>query len=269
MISTNTLLIAFSLSLLAGISTTIGGLMVYFTKHTNTKVLAVALGLSAGVMIYVSFTELLFQAQKLLTPAFSIPKIGGGITILAFFGGITVAALIDRLLPGHPHEIHRVEEMEHQVHAGHDKLLRTGFITFIAITAHNFPEGMATFTSAIQNISLGIAITIAVAIHNIPEGISIAIPIFYATGSRKKALYYTFLSGFAEPLGAIIGYALFAYLFNNIALGVMFATVAGIMVFISFDQLLPAAHKYGEHHLAIYGLLSGMAVMAVSLLLLV
>ena len=191
---------------------------------------------------------------------------------MSFFGGIIFIGLIDKLVPDfeNPHEIHRAEEMkETDVAEKFRKLYRLGFFTAVAIGIHNFPEGLATFMSAIKDTKLGVAIGIAIAIHNIPEGIAVSIPIFYATGSRKKAFVYSFLSGLAEPLGALIGYIILFQFFNELVFGIVLAAVAGIMVFISLDELLPAAREYGHHHLAAYGLIAGMAIMAVSLLMLI
>lgn len=143
-----------------------------------------------------------------------------------------------------------------------------GFFTALAIAIHNFPEGLATFVSALQEPEIAVPIVIAIALHNIPEGIAVSVPIYQGTGSRKKAFIYSFLSGLAEPLGALIGFLLLMPFMNGFIFGVIFALVAGIMVFISFDELLPAAREYGEHHISIYGLISGMIVMALSLLLL-
>jgi len=139
----------------------------------------------------------------------------------------------------------------------------------LTIGIHNFPEGIATFTSALESLDIAIPITVAIAIHNIPEGIAVAVPIFHSTGSRRKAFWYSFLSGLAEPLGALIAF-LFLFRFWTPALNsIVLAVVAGIMVFISLDELLPAAEKYGKHHLAIIGVVVGMAVMACSLLMFV
>ncbi|HCL55829.1 MAG TPA: zinc transporter ZupT [Spirochaetia bacterium] len=258
---------AFSLTLLAGLSTGIGSLLGFFTKRTNTQFLSVALGFSAGVMIYVSFVEILFKAKKSLIVSLGEAK-GSWVTILAFFGGILLIAFIDKLVPSfeNPHEIHKVEELRApQKSSG--KLMRMGLMSALAIGIHNFPEGLATFTAALKDPQLGIPIAFAIAIHNIPEGIAVSVPIFFATGNRKKAFLYSFMSGLAEPVGAFIGYILLYFFFNDIIFGILFASIAGIMVFISLDELLPAAREYGEHHLSIYGLISGMAVMAVSLLL--
>jgi len=137
----------------------------------------------------------------------------------------------------------------------------------ISIAIHNFPEGLAAFTASMKDVNLGVPIAIAIAIHNIPEGIAVSVPIYCATGSRKKAFIYSFLSGLSEPLGAIIGFFFLYRVFNELSFGIIFALVAGIMVYISLDELLPAAEKYGEHHLSIYGLIAGMIVMALSLLL--
>lgn len=267
---TTTIIFALSLTLLAGLSTGIGSALAFFTKQTNTKFLSVALGFSAGVMIYISFVELLQEAQNRLITQLG-DKNGMWITIISFFGGIALIALIDKLIPTieNPHEIHKIEELydKKEIKKQH-KLLRVGVITAIAIAIHNFPEGLATFAIALTDAKLGIAIAIAIAIHNIPEGIAVSIPVFYATGSRKKAFVYSFLSGLAETLGAVIGMIFFVFIFNEITIGVILASIAGIMVFISLDQLLPTAREYGEHHLSIYGLIGGMAIMAVSLVFL-
>ena len=177
--------------------------------------------------------------------------------------------MIDKAIPGtsNPHEVHTVEEMDGKSESHKANLMRMGLFTALAIAIHNFPEGLATFTAALSDPSLGIPIAVAIAIHNIPEGIAVAVPVFYATGSRMKAFRLSFLSGLSEPVGAIVGYLLLYRYFNDAMFGFIFASVAGIMVYISLDELLPSAREYGEHHLAIYGLLGGMAVMAVSLLL--
>ena len=148
-----------------------------------------------------------------------------------------------------------------------EKLMRMGLMSALAIAIHNFPEGLATFTSALKDPSLGIVIAVAIAIHNIPEGFAVSVPIYYATGSRKKAFWYSLLSGLSEPVGALVGFLLFSRFFNDVTFGVLFAFVAGIMVFISLDELLPTAREYGESHTSIYGLVSGMMVIAISLLL--
>lgn len=194
--------------------------------------------------------------------------------VAGFFGGILLIALIDKLVPSaeNPHEMKNIEKMGSGVEGMKEKkLMKMGLFTALVIGIHNFPEGIATFTAALTDLSLGIPIAVAIAIHNIPEGIAVSVPIYYATGSRKKAFWYSFSSGLAEPIGALVAYAvLMPFLQSSpVIMGVVFASVAGIMVFISLDELLPAAEEYGEHHIAIYGLVSGMAVMAVSLLLFV
>jgi ZIP family zinc transporter len=261
-------LFAFGLTLLAGLSTGIGSALSLLTKKTNTRFLSVALGFSAGVMIYVSFVEIFAKAKDSLIAALG-EKPGTWATVGGFFLGILLIALIDKMIPQaeNPHEVHTVEEMDGKSESHKSNLMRMGLFTALAIGIHNFPEGLATFTAAIKDPNLGIPIAIAIAIHNIPEGIAVAVPIFYATGSRKKAFWLSFLSGLSEPVGALIGYLLLSRFFNDVLFGIIFASVAGIMVYISLDELLPSAREYGEHHLAIYGLLAGMAVMALSLLL--
>lgn len=264
-------LFALGLTLFAGLATGVGSLIAFFTTRTNTKFLSIALGFSAGVMIYVSLIEIFVKAKDSLTAALGETE-GYWMTLAGFFGGIILIALIDRFIPtkNNPHEIRMVEDVnavENKEQIEADKLMRMGTFTALAIAIHNFPEGIATFMSAMQDPSLGVAIAIAVAIHNIPEGIAVAVPIFYATGVRMKAFKLSLLSGLAEPVGAIVAFLLLAPFLNDVMFGIIFAGVAGIMVFISLDELLPAAKKYDETHLSIYGLVAGMAVMAISLVL--
>lgn len=263
------LLLAFSLTLIAGLATGIGSLLALFTSTTNTKFLSVALGFSAGVMIYVSMIEIFVKAKDALTEAMGVVW-GNWMTVGGFFAGMFLIALIDKFIPHktNPHEAKKVEEMKQpEENVQKQGLLRMGTFTALAIAIHNFPEGIATFTSALQDPKLGIAITFAIAIHNIPEGIAVSVPVYYATGDRKKAFQFSFLSGLAEPVGALIAYMILMPFLNDIIFGILFAAVAGIMVFISVDELLPAAKKYDETHLSIYGIVGGMAVMALSLLL--
>lgn len=269
------LILAFGLTLLAGLSTGIGSALAFFTRQTNTRFLSLALGFSAGVMLYVSFVEILSKARAALSGQWG-DAAGAWGTVAAFFCGMGLIALIDKLVPSYenPHQPHSIEEMDQRLenlprNEAHDfgKLQRTGVFTALAIGIHNFPEGLATFSAALTDPALGLAIAVAIAIHNIPEGIAVSVPLFFATGDRKKAFLYSFLSGLAEPLGALVGYLLLLPFFSPAVFGLLFAGVAGIMVFISLDELLPAAEEFGEHHLCVYGLVSGMGVMAISLLL--
>ncbi len=266
----NPILFAFFLTLLAGLSTGIGSAIAFFAKTTNTKFLAFSLGFSAGVMIYISFVELFANARESLVELYD-SFWGNAYTIFAFFSGILFIGLIDKLVPSfeNPHEIRGVEEMHDEKAFANKKLLRVGMFSALAIAIHNFPEGLATFISALEKPEVGIAIAVAIAIHNIPEGIAVSVPLYYATGKKKKAFWLSFLSGLAEPVGALVGYLLLMPFLNDTIFGLIFAFIAGIMVFISLDELLPAAEKYGEHHIAIYGLVIGMMVMAMSLLMFV
>ena len=269
-LSLTNVLFAFGLTLFAGLSTGIGSALALLTRRTNRTFLSIALGFSAGVMIYVSLVEIYFKARESLVHAMGI-KPGNWLTVASFFGGVFLIAIIDRLVPSgeNPHESRVVEEMDpaHIHPHSHGKLMRMGLMSALAIAIHNFPEGLATFMAALKEPSLGVAIAVAIAIHNIPEGIAVSVPIYFATGSRRKAFWLSFLSGLSEPLGAMVGYFLLMRFMNDVLFGVMFASVAGIMVFISLDELLPTAREYGKSHQAIYGLVAGMIVMAVSLLL--
>lgn len=271
----NNVLFAFLMTLIAGLSTGIGSAIAFFAKRTNTKFLSVSLGFSAGVMIYVSMVEIFAEANTTLIAAYGSEKTGTIATVLGFFGGMLLIALIDRLLPDekNPHEVRAPEELpEHCATAKRSqkpsgKLMRTGLFTALAIAIHNFPEGLATFISALQSPEVAVPIVVAIAIHNIPEGIAVSVPIYYATGDKKKAFWLSFASGLSEPLGGLVGYFILMPFMTDMLYGIIFAAVAGIMVFISLDELLPSAREYGEGHLAIYGLVAGMAVMAVSLIL--
>jgi ZIP family zinc transporter len=198
-------------------------------------------------------------------------ELGSWLTVGGFFGGMLLIALIDKFIPkhGNPHEIKTVEDMNPANKAQDPALLKMGTFTALAIGIHNFPEGIATFTSALQDPALGVAIAIAIAIHNIPEGIAVSVPVYFATGDRKRAFKLSFLSGLSEPVGALVAYLFLMPFLNDIMFGIIFAAVAGIMVFISLDELLPAAKKYDEAHMSIYGLIGGMAVMALSLLIII
>jgi ZIP family zinc transporter len=264
---TENILFALGLTVFAGLSTGIGSLMSFMSKKFNPRFLAGSLGFSAGVMIYVSLVEIFVKAKDSLTLAHGV-KAGNVYTVISFFSGIALIALIDKLIPSfeNPHEIKNIEAKNlHPV--DNKKLLRMGVFSALAIAIHNFPEGLATFMGALSDPGLGISIAVAIAIHNIPEGIAVSVPVYYATKNRRKAFWLSFLSGLAEPVGAIIGFFILRNLFNESTFGIIFAGVAGIMVYISLDELLPTAEEYGEHHVAISGLIAGMAVMAVSLLL--
>ena len=262
------LVFAFGLTVFAGLSTGIGSLIGFLSKRFNPKFLTVALGFSAGVMIYVSLIEIFAKARDSLSGSFGYRN-GYILTVVAFFAGVFLIALIDKLIPSYenPHEVNLKQKIAESTEVEKSKLMRMGAFSALAIGIHNFPEGLATFMSALSDPALGISIAVAVAIHNIPEGLAVSAPIYYATKSRRKAFVLSFLSGLAEPIGAIIGYFILRSIFNDTTFGVVFAAVAGIMVYISLDELLPAAEEYGEHHIAIGGLIGGMIVMAISLLL--
>jgi ZIP family zinc transporter len=294
--------IAFGLTVFAGMATGIGSAIAFTAKRTNYRFLSIATGFSAGVMLYVSFVEIFFKGVDSLTATYG-DYWGHWVNLAAFFGGILLIGIIDVLIPTaeNPHEPHSEEEAAclydssapipdfkavHSQREGgvepntHDhslrerKLMRMGLFTALAIAIHNFPEGLATFLAALQDPKLGVAIAVAVALHNIPEGVSVSVPIFYATGNRKKAFFYSVLSGLSEPLGAIIAYAALLLLVGgetgvipSQVMGILFGVVAGIMVYISLDELLPTSRAYGKGHDSLFGLVGGMLVMAVSLIL--
>ncbi|AJK70440.1 zinc transporter ZupT [Campylobacter jejuni] len=280
--------IAMLLTLFAGFSTAIGSIIAFFSRKDDLRVLSLGLGFSAGVMIYISFMEILPTALKDFKNYYN-SHWAELLGLACFFGGILISLLIDKLIPEdvNPHEpkedlselkicplpqkgqnplkFHPGEKL-HQINT--KALKRTGIFTALAIAIHNFPEGFATFISSLDNLTLGIAIAIAVAIHNIPEGLAVSLPIYHATGDKKKAFIYSALSGFAEPLGAFVGALILLPFIGDLTLAISFAVIAGIMVFISLDELLPAAKTYDKAHDSLYGLIAGMMIMALSLNLL-
>jgi ZIP family zinc transporter len=260
-------LFALFVTLLAGLSTGIGGLLAFVIKQENRKILSWGLGFSAGVMIYVSFVELFRQAEISLVASLGA-TIGQWITVLSFFGGILLSILLDRLVPEQTsyHDMKLGEGPDETPRLEH-KLKRMGIFTAFAIALHNFPEGLATFVGAVEEPLIGVSLAVAIAIHNIPEGMSVALPIYYATGDKVKAFWLALLSGLAEPVGGLAGYLILRSFFNEFIFGITFAAVAGIMVYVSLDELLPMARESGTGHIEMTGLVMGMMVMAVSLLL--
>lgn len=259
---------ALLMTLIAGSATGIGGALVLFKKKLSSDTLAGALGISAGVMIFISLAEMFPEAQAEILSAGHI-KYGKAYILAAFFLGMGIITLIDFLVPEYenPHEASGLS-LDTQA----STMKKLGIMSALAISIHNFPEGIATFIGALNDSQMGAGITFAISIHNIPEGIAIAIPIYYATKSKGKALLYATLSGFSEVLGALLCIAV-THLFGveltggGIVFPLILAAVAGIMIYISLDELLPTAEKYGKHHIAIAGVVAGMAIMGISLLI--
>jgi len=292
--------LAFGLTLFAGMATAIGSIIAFKARRADYRFLSVSTGFSAGVMLYLSFVEIFFKGLESLTNYYG-DDWGPWINAASFFGGMLLIGLVDNLIPSaeNPHETHSEAELmplhdasapiadyessikvnpsgkEVQNDSAHSrKLMRTGLFLALVIGIHNFPEGLATFMAALQNPGLGVAIAAAIALHNIPEGISVSVPIFYATGDRRRAFLYSVLSGLAEPLGALTAYVAMRFFLADSSevipsqvLGISFGVVAGIMVYISLDELLPTSRAYGKGHDSLYGLVAGMMVMALSLLL--
>lgn len=255
--------LALLLSFLAGLATVIGGFFTFFIKRTNLRGLSIGLGFSAGVMIFLSFADIIKTSNELLIKFF--PTHSQWLVFCGFSTGVAVAILIDYFIPDHIDE--DLFNSQDQCSHLHHRIKRAGIFTAVAICIHNFPEGMATFFVTTQNITLGVSVAIAIALHNIPEGIAVALPIYHATGKKRLAIWYTFLSGISEPIGAILALVALHYFLPQATIGFMFAAVAGIMVYISFDTLLPLSREYGDGHYSVFGIMSGILFIWVSLLL--
>ncbi|MCD9027377.1 zinc transporter ZupT [Luteimonas sp. BDR2-5] len=256
--------IALGVTTAAGLATGLGSLLVLFAKQPNTRLLAFGLAFAAGAMVYVSLTEILDKSVIAFSNAYG-DRLGFTWGTLSFLAGVLFIVTIDRLVPN-PHERLDVDDpyfREHNV----DYLKRVGLLTALAITAHNFPEGLATFFATLENPGVGMPLAFAIAIHNVPEGIAIAVPVYFATRNKLYAFGACLLSGLAEPLGALIGYAILRPVLSEPVFGVLFGLIAGVMVFLALDELLPAAKRYAKGHETVYGLISGMAVLALSLVL--
>lgn len=281
--------LALAITVGAGLATVLGSFLVIFARQTNTRLLAFGLAFAGGAMVYVSLVEIFVKSQG----AFSVtypPKQAYALATIAFFCGVVLLVLIDRLVPN-PH--HGVSETEVKVEIGglprplgaavtmeapplhppaaaaadRQMIARVGLMAALAITAHNLPEGLATFFATLENPTVGLPLAMAIAIHNIPEGVSIAVPVYYATGSRSKAVLATALSGLAEPFGALVGYLVLAPFLSDAIFGAVFGVIAGAMVFLALDELLPAARRYAQGHETVYGIVIGMAALALSLVL--
>jgi zinc transporter, ZIP family len=256
--------IALAVTLAAGLATGLGSLMVVFSKKPDPRLLAFGLAFAGGAMVYVSLSEILNKSIASFTAAFD-PRLGFTYGTLAFLGGVVLILLIDHLVPN-----------PHQSLSSDDPLFRTdnrayikrvGLLTAVAITAHNFPEGLATFFATLESPSVGMPLAFAIAIHNIPEGIAIAVPVYFATQNKFYAFAASLLSGLAEPIGAAIGYLLLSDVLSEAVFGTVFGVIAGVMVFLALDELLPAAKRYAKGHETVYGLVTGMATLALSLVL--
>jgi len=271
----------------AGMATVLGGVIVVFFKANNTRLLSFGLAFSGGAMVYVSLVEIFAKAQVSFAEALE-PQAAYAAATFFFFVGVGLLFAVDRFVPN-PHtgmseadvraaaqDLARGELPDMVKNSGNidaaeaanRKLVaRVGLLAALAITAHNLPEGLATFFATLDNPTVGLALAVAIAVHNIPEGVSIAVPVYYATGSRTKAILATFVSGLAEPFGAIVGYVLLAGVLTPFVFGAVFAVIAGAMVFLALDELLPAARSYSKGHETVYGMLVGMAMIALSLVL--
>lgn len=289
-------LVALGITLGAGLATVLGSLLVIFARETNTRILAFGLAFAAGAMVYVSLVEIFVKAQLAFEKVLSAKEAYTAATI-AFFVGVAFLVAVDRLIPN-PHGAMAEAEIGpegeaatggvatagqghgHHHHHGHHgrgaeaarpidrkAIARVGVLAALAITAHNLPEGLATFFATLDSPTIGLPLAAAIAIHNIPEGVSIAVPVYYATGSRTRAVVAALVSGLAEPVGALLGYLLLAPFLNPFVFGSVFGVIAGAMVFLSLDELLPAARRYADGHETVYGMVIGMAALAVSLVL--
>jgi len=236
------------LSLLAGLATTIGSALAFVVPRFSPRWLSGMLGFAAGAMIAVSFVELFAGA---------IEGIGLLLASVGFFTGFLAIFGLDVLVP---------HEYEAETEDPGGSLKRAGLLTALGIAIHNLPEGAVVFTGAASSGRLGLVLAAAIAMHNIPEGIAVAVPVLAATGSRTRAFLYSFLSGLAEPVGALLGGLVLMPFMTETVISFTLALVAGIMVFISFDELLPNAHRYGHEHAASIGMAAGMMIMIATLI---
>ncbi|GAB3040218.1 zinc transporter ZupT [Acinetobacter apis] len=253
-------LIAFALTFAASLATVIGGIIVCFFKQPSARLLSFGLAFAAGAMVYVSLTEILNKSISSFS-SFYTEQLGFAYATFSFLLGMVIVLVLDRVVPN-PHdtlEKNTTTEMNSQ------QIMRTGLLTMFAITAHNLPEGLATFFATLDSPKIGAPLALAIAIHNIPEGIAIALPVYIATQKKSYAIAASFLSGLAEPLGALLGYLFLEPYLNDAIYGIVFGLISGVMVYLALDELLPTAKKYSQGHETVYGLVIGMSALALSL----
>ena len=262
---TREVILSLGLTTIVGLSMGLGSLLSFFMDQTNKRFLALSLSFSAGIMIYVSFMAILPEGMELIESYTGSHS--SLIALTGFFGGMLVTALMEKIVHRFGGHIHGHDHGDHENIEDHDHehLSNLGLMSAVAIAIHNLPEGLALFTAGLKDITMALPIAAAVILHNIPLSIAISVPIYHSTGSKKKAFTYSLLVGLCQPLGAIIGYALLSRFFNDMVFGVMFSVVAGIMIFVSLDELLPSSQRYEDHHISVYGAIGGMIVMALSL----
>lgn len=262
-------LLSLGLTTLVGLSMGAGSLLSFFVKETNKRFLSLSLSFSAGIMIYVSFMAILPEGMELVESYFG--EHNKFIALGGFFGGMLITAIVEKLVHQFGGHIHGHDHDDDHEHHNHDSehegehLSKLGLMSAVAIAIHNLPEGLAIFTAGLKDITVAIPIAAAVILHNIPLSIAISVPIYYSTGSKKKAFIYSLLVGMCQPLGAIVGYMILSRFFNDLVFGILFSVVAGIMIFVSLDELLPSSQKYEDHHISVYGAIAGMMVMALSM----
>lgn len=259
---------SFVLTLIVGLTMGIGSIFSFFISSRHKRLMSLALSFSAGIMIYVAFMEMLPEGIHHVEE-----YIGEGhswVALIWFFAGMFLTAVFEGVVhafAGDVHSHNHHHDHHHHIHHGKENphLTKLGLMSALAIGMHNIPEGLALFTSGLMDISMAYPVAVAIIIHNIPLSIAIALPLTYSTGSKRKAFFYTLLVGLMQPLGAVLGYLVLANHFNDLVFGILFSIVAGIMVFVSLDELLPAAQKDQDHHISVYGAIAGMIVMAIAL----
>lgn len=225
---------SFIITSIAGLSTMLGSILIFFKYRNTSKVVCSALSFAAGVMLTVSATDLIPSSiTGLLNIYYLFPALL--IALISIVFGIAISTLINKYIPDINSE-----------KVGNKGLFKVGIISMIAIILHNVPEGIATFMTSTKDIQLGLSLALAITLHNIPEGISISVPIYYSTKSKAKALLYTFVSGISEPLGAIIAYLFLAPYMNDLIMSILLSSIAGIMIAISIYELIPASLKYNN-----------------------
>lgn len=261
---THDVLVALAVCAAAAAATMIGGFSVFTARESNARLLAFGLAFAGGAMIYISLVEIFWKSLTDFSKVFE-DKEAYSYATLAFFCGVLLLVMIDRLIPNPHNRLTAPDAIKGDDDKKH--LKRVGLMAALAITVHNFPEGMATFFATLEEPVVGSSLAFAIAVHNIPEGVAIAIPVYYATGDKKKTLLACGLSAIAEPVGALIGYLILAPYLTPIVFGSVFGVIAGAMVFLSMDELLPTAKRYSSGHDAVYGMVLGMACIAFSLIL--
>ncbi|MCX7843105.1 MAG: ZIP family metal transporter [Clostridia bacterium] len=250
----NIIVVGILASLLTGLATGAGALLIYLKKHVSKKMLDAALGVAAGVMLAAT-------SFSLIVPA--IEKGGGGVrgSFIALVGILLGGFFLDLTDKMFPDSNLMLNSMEADEALKNGARLRRVWLFIIAITIHNFPEGLAVGVGfGDGDIANGISLAIGIGLQNFPEGLAVALPLIRENYPRWKAFLIALCTGLVEPIGGLIGIAIVHV--SKPILPVAMAFAAGAMIFVISHEIIPETQSDHNHSkLATHALLIGFVIM--------